>query len=293
MIKDQASGLREIMGKRQFPSGENKKPQKNTRILAVASGKGGVGKSNLTANLAIALASLGKEIIVFDADLGMANIDVLLGLIPKYTLQDVLYGRKELQDIMVETFEGVKIIPGASGLQEITGLGSKRQELLIESLQNVAEEADFLLIDTGAGIHRNVLAFLGAAQEVIIVSTTEPTSLKDAYGIIKILIKYGDQREIKTVINRVANLEEGEYAHQKLKTVAAKFLNFELKNLGYIREDKMMVRAVKAQEPLVLKYPNSSAATDIREMAGKILNTEIEKPLGVQRFFNRLQRLFG
>lgn len=293
MVRDQAFKLRELVNREPFSANKTVASKRNTRILAITSGKGGVGKSNLAANLAIALAHHGNETIVFDADLGMANVDILMGLTPKYNLQDVLYGRKELKDIMQESYEGVKIIPGASGLQEITGLGAQRQALLIENLQNVSEKADFLVIDTGAGIHRNVLAFLGAAQEVIIVSTTEPTSLKDAYGILKILVNYGDQREIKTVINRVANIEDGERTFRKLQVTAEKFLNFDLKNLGCIREDKMLIKAVQEQEPLILKYPFSDAAIDIKEVAGKILNTQIEKPIGTQRFFYRLQRLFG
>ncbi|MFA5536024.1 MAG: MinD/ParA family protein [Bacillota bacterium] len=293
MIKDQAFELRELMNRKQFAPLADERKGGDTRILAVASGKGGVGKSNLTINLAIALAHQGKKVIIFDADLGMANMDVLAGLIPKYNLQDVLYGKKELKDILIESYEGIQIIPGASGIQEMAGMGQKRQALLIESLQAVANNSDFLLIDTGAGIHRSVLAFAGAAQEVIIVSTAEPTSLKDAYGIIKILVKYGDQRDIKTIINRIANLEEGEIAFRKLKTVASKYLDFELQNLGFVREDRLMIKAVKEQVPFIVRYPLSDAAEDIKELAARILNVEIEKPLGAQRFFNRLQRLFS
>lgn len=292
-MKDQAARLRELMN---YGTMKQSKPpvQKadNTRVIAVASGKGGVGKSNLVANLAIALCQKGKKVVVFDADLGMANLDILMGLAPRYTLYDVLYGEKKLEDVIISGPAGVQVVPGASGIQELANLNPQQQKRLLDSLHNVAGTADYLLIDTGAGISRVVLAFLGAAHEVIIVSTTEPTSLTDAYGLIKILAKYGDNSEIKTVINRVTNKKEGENTSRRLRMTALRFLNIELENLGFIREDKMLIRAVKEQQPLLLKYPFSYASEDIQLIAGNLLNMMIEKPLGVQKFFHRLYRLF-
>lgn len=292
-MKDQAARLRELMNYGTMKQPRPPVPKADqTRIIAVASGKGGVGKSNLVANLAIALSQKGKKVIVFDADLGMANLDILMGLAPRYTLYDVLYSGKELEDVVVAGPVGVQVIPGGSGIQELANVNPHQQKRLLDSLNQVTGTADYLLIDTGAGISRVVLAFLGAAHEVIIVSTTEPTSLTDAYGLIKILAKYGDHSEIKTVINRVTNKKEGENISQRLKMTALRFLNLELENLGFIREDKMLIKAVKEQQPLLLKYPFSHASEDIQLIAGNLLNMVVKKPLGVQKFFHRLHRLF-
>lgn len=293
-MKDQASRLRELVGRSQEVALGSPIPfETDTRVLAVASGKGGVGKSNLVANMSIALSQQGKKVIVLDADLGMANLDILMGLAVRFTLYDVLYGRKRLEEVVIEGPAGVRIIPGGSGMQELANLASHQQERLLAELKKVSSGADFLLIDTGAGISRIVLAFLGAAQEVIIVSTTEPTSITDAYGIIKILARHGDQTSIKTVINRVPNRQEGLNTNHKLQQTAQRFLNLEIENLGYIREDKLLIKAVKEQELLLLKYPYSEAAEDIKMLTGRLLSTAVEKPLGTQKFFQRLQRLFS
>ncbi|HHW08094.1 MAG TPA: MinD/ParA family protein [Clostridia bacterium] len=292
-MKDQAARLRELVHdsvKKQSPPPV--KQTAGTRIIAVASGKGGVGKSNLVVNLSIALAQRGKKVVIFDADLGLANLDILMGLVPRYTLYDVLYGRKELRDVIIDGPAGVQVIPGGSGIQELANVKPQDQQRLLDALQEVAAAADYVFIDTGAGISRVVVGFLAAAQEVIIVTTTEPTSLTDAYGVIKILAKYGEHAEIKTVINRVNSLQEGENAGRRLKMTALRFLNLELESLGCIREDKMLIKAVKEQQPVLLKYPFSHAAEDIQVIAGNLSNTVVPRPFGVQKFLNRLHRLF-
>lgn len=291
-MRDQASRLRELVN-RNTAKQVTGAVEAGTRILAVASGKGGVGKSNLVVNLAIALAQQGKKVIVFDADLGMANVDILMGLVPRYNLYDVLYGRRALAEVVIKGPAGIEVIPGGSGIQELANLPPQQQEKLLHSMKQIAGKADFLLVDTGAGISRVVVGFLRAAREVIIVTTPEPTSLTDAYGLIKILAKYGDQPQIKTVINRVTNLRDGKNTGEKLRMTALRFLNLELETLGYIREDKYLVKAVREQEPLLVKYPYADASEDIKLLAGKLLKMNIDRPMGVQKFFHRLQRLFG
>lgn len=291
-MSDQALGLRELA--RRFPL-QQKKEQTTAgpRILAVASGKGGVGKTSLVLNLAIAIAQQGKRVVVFDADLGMANIDILLGLIPRFTLYDVFLGHKDIDDILLEGPHNVLIIPGGSGVQELANMDYYQRKRLIESLSSFHDRADYLFIDTGAGISRNVLGFLGAAQEVLLVVTPEPTAITDAYGIMKILSKFSVHSQIKIVVNRASSRSEAKNTMTKLEMAAERFLQIKVQSLGYVREDKAVAQAVKEQEPLVIKYPHADASQDIFRLAGIILNIHVESPRGMNHFLNRLLRLFS
>jgi|Deesub1362A_J573_1020465.scaffolds.fasta_scaffold00029_32 flagellar biosynthesis protein FlhG len=263
-----------------------------TRVIAITSGKGGVGKTNLSVNLGLALARMGKRVFLFDADLGLANVEVLLGLNPPHTLYDVLYRGKRLEDVVVTGPFNLQIIPGGTGIQELANLDSSQRERLIDMLSYL-RTAEFLLIDTGAGISRSVLGFVAAAREVILVVTPEPTSLTDAYSLIKILARYKVHSEIGLVINRAASEREAAEAAVKLQLVCGKFLRFTVRHIGSIAEDPVVIRAVKNQEPFVLVEPNSVAAREVEAIARYLLSGEIQPAAGaVDSFIGRLFRLF-
>lgn len=263
-----------------------------TRVIAVTSGKGGVGKTNLSVNLGLTLARMQKRVFLFDADLGLANVDVLLGLTPAHTLYDVLYRGKRLEEIMVSAPFDMRIIPGGAGIQELANLDSSQRARLIDMLSYL-RNAEFLLIDTGAGISRNVLGFVAAAREVILVVTPEPTSLTDAYSLIKILARYKIHNEITLVVNRATSEREAGEAAAKLQLVCRKFLKFGVRHIGSIAEDPVVVRAVKTQEPFVLTEPHSPAAREVQSIARYLLSGEVQPETGaVDNFIGRLIRLF-
>jgi flagellar biosynthesis protein FlhG len=260
-------------------------------VIAVTSGKGGVGKTNLSVNLGITLARMGKRVFLFDADLGLANVEVLLGLTPAYTLYDVLYRGKRLEDIVVSGPFDLQIIPGGAGMQELANLDSSQRARLIDMLSYL-RTAEFLLIDTGAGISRSVLGFVAAAQEVFLVVTPEPTSLTDAYSLIKILARHKVHDEISLIVNRATGEHEATEAAAKLQLVCRKFLKFTVRHIGSIVEDQVVVRAVKNQEPFVVTEPNSPAAREVQNIARYLLSGTLSPPGAVDSFISRLFRLF-
>lgn len=287
-MQDQAAKLRELV-----KYGREDSAHHAPRIIAVASGKGGVGKTNLVVNLAIALAEMGQRVVIFDADLGLANVDVLVGVVPKYNLYDVLQGTKTISEIIVTGPAGVRIVPGGSGIQDLANLDYYQRERLVQSLKELEQDTDFLLVDTGAGISRNVLGFISAADEVIIVLTPEPTSLTDAYGVIKIMSKFKLHSEVHLVVNRVASAQEAQQTIGKMVTVVQKFLQIKVLPLGYIFDDKAVGKAVRKQEPFLLRFPDSAAAGSLRQLATNLLEGNYRPPKGTTGFLNRLIRLFS
>lgn len=285
---DQAAKLRQIA--------KNTNPvdkQHHPRIIAVASGKGGVGKTNLVVNLGIALAQKGQRVVLFDADLGMANVDVLLGVIPKYSLYDLLQGEKAVEEILVQGPANIKIVPGGAGIEELANIDYYQRERLIQGLREIGRNTDVLLIDTSAGISRNVLGFTSAADEVIIVLTPEPTSLTDAYGLIKIISRFQLHSQVHLVVNRAASDQEAQQTIAKMETVAQKYLQVKLVPLGYIYDDKTVNKAVMKQEPFILHYPESAAAHSLQQIAANLLEGTFKPPKGTDGFLNRLIRLFS
>lgn len=290
MMRDQAAKLRELVKTSQAkPLSSLKAP----RIIAVASGKGGVGKTNLVVNLAIALAQRGQRVAIFDADLGMANADVLMGLTCSHSLYDVMQGTKSLSEVIVPGPAGIRLVPGGSGIQELANIDYYQRERLLAAMKELEQDTDLLLIDTGAGISRNVLSFVSAADEVIIVVTPEPTSLTDGYGIIKVMSKYHLQSEVYFVVNRVTSMNEAQQTINKLETVIQRFLQIKARPLGYIFDDKVVNKAVMGQEPFVLKYPNSAAAASLHQLAQNLLDGTYQPPKGTKSFLNRLIQLFS
>ncbi|MDW7651475.1 MAG: MinD/ParA family protein [Bacillota bacterium] len=289
-MHDQAERLRQLA--LAADTGRNIiKQKKIPRVITVTSGKGGVGKTNLVVNLAIALSRMGKKVAVMDADLGLANVDIILGLLPLYNLGDVVRGTKTLDEIIVRGPEGMKIIPGGSGLAELADLVPEQRNRLLDSMMGLENMADILLIDTGAGLSRSVLSFVSAADEVVVITTPEPTAITDAYGIIKVVAKYKIHQQVKLVVNQVRDCREGENIAERFAEVSRKFLHVDVNFLGQICSDLQVVHAVKQQQPFITLYPRTRAAQDVNIIAEKLLDVAPEKPRGLSGFLNRLSKL--
>lgn len=241
--------------------------ERRARIVAVTSGKGGVGKTSLSTNLAIELALLGKRVTIFDADLSLANIDVLLGLRPRFNLNHVINGDKPLEDIMVEGPHGIRIIPASSGIQEMADMSEEALERLIGQFARLESDCDFLLVDTAAGISDNVLAFLHAADEILIVTTPEPTAYTDAYAMIKVLQEQNVPAQLGLIVNMAQNRREAVNAAEGIVVISQKFLQAGVKDYGYVLRDPEVPRATRRQEAFTLYNPSCPASRSIRSLA--------------------------
>lgn len=277
---DQAEKLRNIIKK------ENT-VQINSRVITVTSGKGGVGKSNLAINLAIAMSRMGQKVVVLDADFGLANIEVMLGIRPKYNLADLMFRGKSLLDIITEGPEGIGFISGGSGIKELTNLTREQLINLSSRLEELDKRADVVIIDTGAGISDNVMEFVTLSAEVLLVVTPEPTSITDAYALLKTLDRRPEfAREhcnIKLIANRTTNEKEGQELFEKLSLVADKFLNISLEYIGSIPVDKNINKAVMKQKAVSIAFPDSISSKAIEEMTGKILDNSEKINIGQQK----------
>jgi len=244
------------------------------RVISVTSGKGGVGKTNVAANLAQALSQSGKRVLVLDADLGLANMDVLLGLNPRYTIQHVLRGEKRLEEIILDAPGGFKVLPSASGIQEMTELDQSQRLMLLDELDAIQDKIDVLLIDTAAGISANVMYFNFAAMEKIVVVTNEPTSLTDAYALIKILSSKYRQKKFKILVNEARNEAEADRIYRHLSQVVDKFLGSpSMDYLGWIPYDKCIPSAVRKQQTVLALYPDSPASKQIVMIAERLADS--------------------
>ena len=282
-MSDQASRLRNMaQGQRPEP------PLFAARVLAITSGKGGVGKTNVVAGLAQALAQRGQRVVVMDADFGLANLDILLGLTPKYTLEHVLRGEQVLEEILVESTFGVRIIPASSGIQELTRLDTASELRLVQGLQRVAETADWLLIDTAAGIHDSVLKLLMAAQEVVLVTTPEPTSLVDAYAMVKVLHLREPSKPLWLLVNNGQSSEEAQETVDQLQAATERFLGKQLTVLGMIPSDPFILQSVRQQRGVVDLFPQSPAAHAFHALAGQLLGQVSLQPGGFAAFWKQL-----
>lgn len=256
------------------------------RVIAVSGGKGGIGKTNVSVNLSIALAKLGRRVVLLDADLGLANVDVLLGLEADKTLADVLNGECSLMDIMVEGPEGVKIVPASSGVRSMVELGDAEHAGLIQAFSEIDDQLDVLVIDTAAGISGSVTNFVQAAQEVLVVVCDEPTSITDAYALIKVLNRDYGIFKFNIVANMVHSHDEAQKMFRKLSTVADKFLNVALRYVGEVPYDDMLRKAVKKREPVIKSYPRSKSALAFKDLANQVDSWPLPKsPKGYLEFF--------
>ena len=245
----------------------NSAAARGPRVVAVTSGKGGVGKTNVVANLAFCLSEIGLKVVVLDADFGLANIDVLLGLAPRFHLGHVLFGNKSLADIMVQGPRGIRIIPASSGLQKLSELTTAQKNYLMKSFADLDCDTDYFLIDTAAGISNNVVHFLLAAQEVIVVSAPEPTAIVDAYAVVKILLSEDPEKNIRLLVNSVRSEEEAREVFRQINSVVKRFLNREVFYLGHVERDPHVAQAVRSQVLVAQCFPEAPAGRCFRRLA--------------------------
>ncbi len=262
-----------------------------SRVIAVTSGKGGVGKTTFTINLAIALAAQNKRVFIIDADLGTANVDVLLRLSTKYNLTHLLSGDKSLLDIAVQAPGNIAVIPGGSGLQALTQMTETQFSHLIASFNQLDGLADIILLDTGAGISRDVSNFLIAADETIIVTTPEPHAITDAYAIIKVTHSLACQTKQMLVVNRAENKPEADIAATRLLGTVSRYLGREIEYIGYIQDDPLVSRSLKQQQPFQLASPQSVPARNIDAIAARLLNKPVPAPTGMTGFIGKMLSL--
>ncbi len=271
---DQATKLRQLAGVPAPKPNESlaiSDDEKNTRVIAITSGKGGVGKTNLTVNLAIALKDEGQRVLVIDADLGMANVDVVLGSLSKYHLLHLLDPDIMLKDVLINGPYGVNYISGGSGIEKAKNFTVDEQEMLMNKLAGCSELADIILVDTGAGLGQNVMNFILAAEEVLLVTTPEPTAITDAYAVMKAYSAHATNKNLKVVVNRVYDENESEDVITKLNQTSKKFLKMPITSAGYIFEDRKVSSAVRKQKPFMATDPDSLAGKCVKAMASTLL----------------------
>ena len=288
---DQAEKLREIVKKQSEGKGAN------SRIITVTSGKGGVGKSSLSINLALQFRRQGKKVIIFDADFGLANIEVMFGVIPKYTLADLMFRGKELKEVITEGPEGVMFVSGGSGIARLVNLDNEQIKRLVNKMSELEEMADVVIIDTGAGISPAVLEFVAASSEVILVTTPEPTSITDSYALLKALSlnkNYTkDKNRIMLVTNKVRSENESRSVYEKLSAVVEKFLDIDISYLGAIPSDESITKAVMSQTPVSIAYPSSPPARAFKRIGDELLQSGQERTDDKRGLASLFTKLFG
>jgi flagellar biosynthesis protein FlhG len=256
------------------------------QVISVTSGKGGVGKTSIVANMAILLSSMGKKVLVFDADLGLANIDVMLGLSPKYNINHLLHGDCKINDILIEGPAGIIILPASSGIQELSVLSYEQQLTIVNALDNFQGDFDYMLVDTGAGISENVLYFNSAAQRIIVVVTPEPTSLTDAYALIKVMRTKFKIKRFEIIINDVLSAYEGKEVIKKLIFTCDKFLgDIALDMLGSIPHDSTIPESIRKQRAFVEINPGSEASRRLAAIVKRIDSINVPQESGTLQFF--------
>ncbi len=289
---DQASQLRNIIKMNAQPG-----MRPTARVITVTSGKGGVGKSNVSINLAVQLRKLGQRVIIFDADFGLANIEVMFGAIPKHNLGDLIYQGKNIREIITVGPMDIGFISGGSGIAGLTNLGRDYINYLIQNLAELDMLADVIIIDTGAGISDAVIEFLVASGEVLLVTTPEPTSITDSYSLLKALNRHvrfnKEMTTIKVIANKVRSPEEGQQLYNKLNAVVSRYLKIPIRYLGYVPEDSQLVKAVMQQTPISIDSPNAKSSRDFENLAYVLTNNANEvtfKKHGMTGFFANMVR---
>lgn len=295
-MSDQAAALRELISSlgtdpsRQRDSSGTQ--EKTAHIIAVTSGKGGVGKSNFTLNFALELQKLGRKVLVFDADIGMANIDVLMGVRSQYNLFHLLNREKSMSEIIQSGPNSLPFIAGGSGLTELFSLSEEDLLYFTRQIEEIAHDMDYILFDTGAGLSKETIRFITAADECIVVTTPEPTAITDAYALVKVVHDLEHAALFRLVVNRAADRREAQQTADKIRLVAEKFLHLDIPVLGHVSDDPHVSQAVKKQTPFSIRFPNSQASKDIQELASRYaqqsLQVRADSPKGFKSFVRKL-----
>lgn len=270
---DQATELRELVRQQNIID-----EKKTARVLTITSGKGGVGKSNTTVNLAVQLSKLGKKVIIFDADIGLANVEVMFGAIPKHSLSDVIFRGMSISDVITPGPLDIGFISGGSGVVGLSNITKEQIMFLVHNLSELDNKADFILIDTGAGISDVVMDFVLASPEILLVTTPEPSSLTDSYSLLKTLYRHplfkANEASINVIANRVNSTADGQGVFDKLNAVASQFLNANINYLGLVPQDSAIEKAVRAQKTVSLFDPNSPSAKAYEMLAHNLVSDD-------------------
>lgn len=284
---DQAQQLRNIVKK------QNQVTSQRARVITVTSGKGGVGKSNTTVNLAVELRRQGKSVIIFDADFGLANVEVMFGALPKYNLSDLIFRGKNIREIITEGPEGIGFISGGSGIVGLSNLTRDQIAFLIHNLTFLDNMADVILIDTGAGISDSVLEFAMASPEILVITTPEPSSLTDSYSLLKALYRNPsfdrEHTQIRVLANKVNSVEDGDAVFTKLSSVVNKFLDGKLDYIGMIPADTAIDKAIRQQKPVTISYPTAKSSQAYKVLAENLLNgthEQVDMKRGITQLFS-------
>jgi flagellar biosynthesis protein FlhG len=286
---DQAEALRNLIR-----SKENVRAGRGTRIITVTSGKGGVGKSNFSLNFALTLQQYGKSVLVFDADIGMANLDVLMGHSATYSIYHLLKQDKTIWDIIQLGPQGLHFVAGGSGMNELLSLSDAQLNKFIDQLDKLQGRYDYLLFDTGAGLSKETASFIAAAHETIVVTTPEPTAITDAYALMKMVRSFGHSPSFRLVVNRALDTREGQQTADKIAIAARKFMGIEVPLLGIIADDACVSRAVREQRPFSLAYPTSNASRGVQSVTRAYLDMPALSQMtsgGVKGFLHKMIRL--
>lgn len=266
-MNDQATTLRQMKPAMALAGSGLRPTNSHARTIAITGGKGGVGKSNLAVNVALELVAAGRKVSLLDADLALANADVLLGLNPRFHLGHVLSGQRTLNEVVIETSHGLRLIPGGSGIEDLANLSETAHRRFIAELMAMEDESDFLIIDTPAGIARNVTSVLNAASAVVIVTTPDPTAVIDAYATLKVLHRYSPAKPVSVVVNEVVGIGDAEKVFTQLDGASKRFLQHPLEHIGTIPRDSQLAEAVRRQIPVVDYAPDTPASRSIRLIA--------------------------
>ena len=285
---DQAQRLRQMAGENANMGAESK-----PKVITVTSGKGGVGKSNIVVNLSIALQKMGKKVMIFDADIGMGNDDIIMGCASKYNVFDVISKGKEIEDVVLTGPFGVKLLPGGSALTKVEDLTEMERNAFLNKLTALTG-LDYIIMDTGAGVNKSVLGFIACSEDLVIITTPEPTSLTDAYSLLKAVKHFNIKDSAKVIVNRSLDNNDANMTFNKFNSAVTRFLGMNLEYLGKVSEDKKLSYAVREQKPVIVSYPNSEAARDINNIAIKIVGIKQKSSgMGVEGLFKKIFSIFS